>query len=184
MAQLLVGAISDQLGLASGWETVHARHAGRNFDVKRTFWACPSDKFRTVQPADLPLEAGHYGPRLGTIEHLELPRDKRLWIVAQVDDGYDLRREEWALSYQLVERRDGLFDLEAVAVVPKSATICLPPITVKDGTLYDAARRATYSGTTATASRSKRPSRRSTAVSASWSSTPTRRRRHAEADRC
>lgn len=49
-----------------------------------------------------------------------------------------------ALSYELVERRDGLYDLEAVAVVDRSATVCLPPIDVRDGTLDRVAGRVGY----------------------------------------
>src|SRR5262249_33869916 len=67
----------------------------------------------------------------------------RLWIVAQVRDGYDLTRAAWQLSYDLVEKPDG-YQLNAVAVVPKSATICLPPIEVRDGTLAQLSRTVVY----------------------------------------
>src|SRR5262249_27599 len=90
-----------------GWDAVQARHPGRSVDVRRTFWACPSDKFRMVQPADMPLEAGHGGPRLGSVVHVELRKDKRLWIVAELLDGFDLTRQPWQLSYDLIEKQDG-----------------------------------------------------------------------------
>src|SRR5262249_58353656 len=56
----------------------------------------------------------------------------------------DLTRQPWQLSYDLIEKQDG-YQLHAVAVCERSATTCLPPISVKDGKLYDAARRVTYS---------------------------------------
>jgi hypothetical protein len=143
VTQVLVGAISDQLGLASSWETVEARHTGRNFDVRRSFWACPSDRFLRVQPSDVPLEAGHGGPRLGTVEHLEQRSGGRLWVAASVDDGYDLTRQPWQLSYDLIEKRDG-YELRAVAVVEKSATLCTGTIEVRDGTLASGAAPTVY----------------------------------------
>src|SRR5262245_34058569 len=143
MAQVVIGAISDKLGLASSWETVESRHHGRSFDVRRTHWACPSDKFAELQPADLALEAGHHGPRIGTVEHIERSRGGTLWIVGQVDDGWDLTREDWQLSYDLNEKPDG-YRLNAVAVVPKSATICLPQLEIRDGALHQAARHVVY----------------------------------------
>jgi hypothetical protein len=128
MSQVVVGAISDQLGIAAG---------------SRTFWACPADKFRSEQPGDLVLEAGHGGPVIGAVRNLEHRSDK-LWAIAEVVDGWDLTRQPWQLSYQLVERRDGWFDLEAIAVVERSATACMPMIKVCDGTLADASRGVVY----------------------------------------
>jgi hypothetical protein len=143
VSQVVVGAISDQLGLAAGWDVVEARHAGRSFDVRRTHWSCPADKFRSQQSPNIALEAGHFGPRIGAIRNLEL-RGGKLWAIGEVDPGWDLTGQPWQLSYQLTERRDGWFDLEAVAVVDRTASVCMPTVEVWDGTLAEASRRVVY----------------------------------------
>jgi HK97 family phage prohead protease len=134
MSQVVVGAISDTVGAASRRENYRDESRGVLFGSRRVYWGCPADRFRPTQPPDIPLQAGHHGPRIGSVVALEL-RAGKLWVVAETVDGVDLTRQPWQLSYDLVERPDGLFDLDAVAVVDRSSTICLGPIQVRDGTV-------------------------------------------------
>jgi hypothetical protein len=127
MAQVVVGGIIDHLGSAARWD-----------GFTRTYWSAPSNKFRRTQPSEIPVEAGHGGPAIGSVEHLEI-RGGKLWVVAEVGDAYDVGRQPWMLSYDLTVKRDGLLDLEAIAIVERSATCCMPLLEVAPGKLWEAA---------------------------------------------
>jgi hypothetical protein len=142
VTQVVVGAISDELGLAASWNVTESRHAGRSFDVRKSFWACPADKFQHTQPGEIALEAGHHGPRIGTIRNLE--HRGKLWVVAETDPNIDLTRQPWQLSYELVEIPDDGYLIDAVAVVEKSATVSMPDLDVRDGTLAHVAGQVVY----------------------------------------
>jgi HK97 family phage prohead protease len=130
--QTVIGAISDTVGGAARWENYRDESRGVLLGRRQVVWSCPSDRFRPTQPADLPLQLGHFGERIGTVLHLE--NRGRLWVVAETNPGVDLSRQPWKLSYDVIERR-GLLDLEAVAVVTRSHTVCMPDIEVRHGSL-------------------------------------------------
>jgi len=144
--QTVLGVVADSIGAASSSERFLDRSAGvLDFQRRERYWACPSTKFRPVQAACLPVT--YYGAQCGVVRHLELRADRRLWAVAEVDGQLELRRNgPWQFSYQLLESRDGWFDLAALAIVPVSESICIPSLLVRAGPIAIAGFREPGSG--------------------------------------
>jgi hypothetical protein len=55
---VVVGCLADELGAVSQLKTIHARHAGRNFDVRREFSRMPSTEYRSCHPLPTQLRRG------------------------------------------------------------------------------------------------------------------------------
>jgi HK97 family phage prohead protease len=138
---VVVGCLADELGAVSQLTTIHVRHAGRNFDVRREFSRMPSTEYRFTQASEIRVDVDHERP-VGEVKHLELSRNGNLFAVCEID-GSGL---EGPLYYspEVLHRGGKDIELRALAVTRSPASVGLGPLTAFPGTLAEVARGIVY----------------------------------------
>ena len=130
----IVGNLATQDGLTAWYWT--GDFGGRHLERAM---AVPADAYDVVQSRDIPVQAGHDGPQVGRVVHLEQLDGGNLRCVAVIDDNRIDLEQPWQLS----GFEDVTFDrggavartcrIRHVALVERTATIAAGAITVHPG---------------------------------------------------
>jgi hypothetical protein len=139
---VIVGMISTADGSCMK-RTAELSPSGRGATEYRDYYASPAVEYRSTQPAWVPVDIDHVDPVVGQVRFLAL-RGHGLFGVLEVDDevAAELQGERFHLSPDINgHRRDNRFsdiELNAVAIVERTAVIAQQPAAVVIGNLTDA----------------------------------------------
>lgn len=122
--------------------TAELSPSGRGYIEHRDHYTSPAVEYRSAQPAWIPVDRDHTDPVVGQVRFLAL-RGHGLFGVLEVDDDVAAELpERFHLSPDIDgRRRDNVFsdiELNAVALVSKTAVVAQAPAAVCVGSLADA----------------------------------------------
>jgi hypothetical protein len=138
---IIIGQVATADG-ASLRRSAQLSASGRGFTEHRDLYCAPAAEYRAAQPSYIGVDVDHEGRYVGQVLYLAL-RGRGLFAVLDVaDDTVNTLPERFHLSAEFTgERRSNRFtdiQLDAVAIVERSASVGTDAARIVQGTIDDA----------------------------------------------